>query len=896
MRQNDFQKSILLITVCLIALSCKVKVNRELPGYSDYDMPSPAPAAPGEPFAPPMFGNAKGNTPLCAEWTQTAGPDESLILSGEGFTGYKRADEGKDSRFKVYGAGGMVKDASIQRLEKNKAVITIDKKVPKWSMYLIWPGNKYGYGKPIAVNKTDAWWLGPAKASRGSTVSVFGRNLSQFNDSVSSNIYIKPARGKGLWARVIRVNPYKVDFIVPNELSNGEYEVWTHNGHGAKYGWSGPLKLHVTLPTQWVQTTFNVKDYGALGNGVSDDTDAIYRTLAAAAKSSRSTVYFPGGTYIISRMLNPTDNTRWKGDGQEKTFIKCGTGFSAKSDAMIYGSVNTLEVSDLTFDTNNNFRAIHSSPFFLRGSSNVRLQNVTFSFQNYDVWQLDNTNEVFIRNCKIIGKISFLGKASQLFIDSCNFYLTNDAENALHSWGGNGISLTNSTCRDYDNKDINNGAGWGKGRFFHAAGNAGSTRHTYLGNNRTYDLAVRPVGTDQNSGEQFLWEGFSAKWSGVASASSQSETNLRQFSKTLAPGMFIAVITKGRGVGQSRWVRSDKGSAIVLERPWNVPPDNTSTIAIGHFADKIVMYKNYIDGKAEAVNRDAENASSGIQPYGGVLNFIADGNILTDVRAGISNWSTQHTTGIDPNYFNLYVNNTISKSRWGIMNALLELKRAETGLMGTIYRKNIIQNAIESGIAIWLSPSGTPIMDNFLYEHNAFLNVARGFYLRNKPAANITDQTFYKNSFSSSAGYPAIALTDNNKFRGNTYKGFTAAYSGNLSANAIAAPFHVIEIPGAAKDSIITMPFTLWNAGSSELNFQLKTDVKWLNVSENSGRIKDERMSNHIVLKADPAGLSAGLHRAHLSVISGNHIRKYTVLLNVVEEFIKSERKKAEKD
>lgn len=891
MRQNDIQKAFLLFIVCLSAFSCKVKVNGEFPKYTDYEMPSPAPAAPGEPFAPEMAGSAKENTPACAEWTQTAGPDESLILTGENFTSYKRADEGKDSRFKIVSSGGIVKDASIQRLERNKAVITIDKEIPKWSMYLIWPGNKEGYGKPIAVNKTDAWWLGPARATRGSTISVYGRNLSHFNDSVSSNVYIKPARGKGIWAKVTKVNPYKVDFIVPYELSTGEYEVWTHNGHGAKYGWSGPLKLDITPPTQWIENNFNVKDYGALGDGQADDTDAIYRTLAAAAKSTGSTVYFPRGTYMISRMLNPADNTRWKGDGQNQTFIKCNSSFNAKSDAMIYGAVNTFQISDLAFDTNNNYRAIQPSPFFLRGSSNVRLHKVTFSFQNYNVLQLDNTKEVFVSNCKMIGKISFLGNASQLFIDSCDFYLTNDTENALHSWGGNGISLTNSTCRDYDNKDINNGAGWGKGRFFHAAGNAGSTRHTYLGNNRTYDLAVRPVGTDQNSGEQFLWEGFSAEWAGAVSSSSGSKTSLRQFSKTLSPGMFVAVIIKGRGMGQSRWIRSDRGTDILLERPWNLPPDKTSIIVIGHFADKIVMYKNSIDGKAEAVKRASENASSGIQPYGGVLNFIADGNIITDVRAGISNWSTQHTTGIDPNYFNLFVKNTINNSRWGIMNALLELKRAETGLMGAVYRKNTIHSALESGIAIWLSPVSTPVMDNFLYEHNTFLNVSRGFYLRNKAANNITDQTFYKNSFSAGAKNPAITLTNNNKFRGNTYIGFPLAYSGTLFTNAIAAPVHVIELPPVGKGTFSTMPFTLWNSGALKLNFKLKTDVKWLYLSESAGSISDERASNRILLRADPAGLPAGVHRAQLSVISGNQIRKYTVLFNVVDELIKKVKK-----
>ena len=862
---------------------------QNLPKYSNSIAPSPLPAAPGESFSAPMAGSAAAGTPVCAEWTRTAGPDESLVITGMDFTKFSGPDEGKDSRFTVYGASGRYKDASIQRLEKNKAVITLDKSIPAWSMYLIWPGNEAGYGQPIAINKTDAWWVGPEKATQGSNVSVYGRNLSQYNDSTSSNVYLKSPTGSGQWLTVTKVNPYKVDFILPASLANGEYEVWTHNGHGGEYGWSGPLKLTINSGVTWTQTTFNVKDYGAKGNGQADDTDAIYKALAAAKNSTGSTVYFPQGTYMISRMLNPSHNTQWKGDGQDKTFIKCNSSFSSQSDAMVYGIVNTFQVSDLTFDTNKNYRAIHSSPFFLRGSSNVKVNNVTLSFQNYDVLQLDNTRGVFLSNCKFIGKISFLGKASQLFIDRCNFYLTNDTENALHSWGGSNISITHSTCQDYNNTDPANGAGWGKGRFFCATGNFGSGGTTYIGNTSTFDLTVREsADVDQNSGEQFLWEGFSANWSGSVASSSGATTTLNGFSLSLDKPK-IAVIIKGRGLGQSRAVISASGSTINLEKPWNLQPDASSVVAVGHFADKIVMFNNFIDGKAYAVTSPNPSASAGIEPYGGVFNFIADKNTISEVRAAIANWSTQHSTGVDPNYFSLYTNNKIVDCRWAIQNGLDMYRPAETALLATTFRKNKIGTTLQSGIINTIMPTATPVLENFIYEHNEFLNVRSAFSTGGDlglpngfPSSGdgIANQFLYKNNFGSSANLSGITITQKISLRENTFSGFAIPYSGTLQGPAIGGPLHVIEMAGTV-GNVAETPFSIWNSGTAEMNWKASSNATWLKLSDTVGVISDERASSNLSLKADASALSIGNHTANITVVAGTITKKYTILFEV---------------
>jgi hypothetical protein len=49
--------------------------------------------------------------------------------------------------------------------------------------------------------------------------------------------------------------------------------------------------------------TYNVKDYGAIGNGVADDTVAIQATINAVFAAGGGIVYFPFGTYIIAGAL-----------------------------------------------------------------------------------------------------------------------------------------------------------------------------------------------------------------------------------------------------------------------------------------------------------------------------------------------------------------------------------------------------------------------------------------------------------------------------------------------------------------------------------------------------------------------------------------------------------------
>ena len=58
-------------------------------------------------------------------------------------------------------------------------------------------------------------------------------------------------------------------------------------------------------------TQFNVKSFGAAGNGTGSDTEAINRTIQAASDSGGGTVLVPAGTYVSGTIQLQNNVTLW---------------------------------------------------------------------------------------------------------------------------------------------------------------------------------------------------------------------------------------------------------------------------------------------------------------------------------------------------------------------------------------------------------------------------------------------------------------------------------------------------------------------------------------------------------------------------------------------------------
>lgn len=129
----------------------------------------------------------------------------------------------------------------------------------------------------------------------------------------------------------------------------------------------------------------NVKDYGAVGDGVTDDTLAIN-----AAKSAASHIYFPPGTYIVrenggAACIALKSNVTFFGAGIGISIIKRQDN-DVNSSRIMYGvGVENVTIMDLTLDGNmaNQNAAYEQQHAFMvtragagLGSKNIKLTRV----------------------------------------------------------------------------------------------------------------------------------------------------------------------------------------------------------------------------------------------------------------------------------------------------------------------------------------------------------------------------------------------------------------------------------------------------------------------------------------------------------------------------------------
>ena len=206
-----------------------------------------------------------------------------------------------------------------------------------------------------------------------------------------------------------------------------------------------------------LQESVSVKDFGAVGDGVTDDTAAIQAAINVAAK-----IIVPAGTYKVIDTLTLKDNTTFQGDGVGLTIINYASSSALSSGALLLlDGADSAYVSDLSITHSLSASGV-SGIKMIGASYNVKLERLDVSgfSTNFFLDGAEGAVAGKLTRCSVTqccGHDTHTGygirvqNTDSLLIQDCNFY-----SNTL-----DGIKLRalNDNTRVIGGQSYNNGTG-----------------------------------------------------------------------------------------------------------------------------------------------------------------------------------------------------------------------------------------------------------------------------------------------------------------------------------------------------------------------------------------------------------------------------------------------------
>ncbi|CAB4164202.1 Pectate lyase superfamily protein [uncultured Caudovirales phage] len=153
-----------------------------------------------------------------------------------------------------------------------------------------------------------------------------------------------------------------------------------------------------------LRETVSVKDFGAVGDGVTDDTAAIQAAITACGGASGKSVYFPAGDYYISAAISVPNYTRIIGDGAAKSRINLQ---GKPYGGVVFKNLDTtewgwFEIQD--FCVRGGSYAIYNTAStqeqFNFTNVNFEIQTVAGIYSAYN-WQINNLVNVIFYYCVV---------------------------------------------------------------------------------------------------------------------------------------------------------------------------------------------------------------------------------------------------------------------------------------------------------------------------------------------------------------------------------------------------------------------------------------------------------------------------------------------------------------
>ncbi len=504
-----------------------------------------------------------------------------------------------------------------------------------------WVRTPNGTSPPFLVRSAQPWFVYPEQAHPGDVIRVFGRNLATWlGHYYAPRLVALKARKDSKVFPLTRFGSgrhpvYECWAVLPEDLPEGEYELFVHNGAGGEAGWGGPLRLVVQPRPEPPKVVLNARDFGAKGNGVDDDTDALRQALVKAGELGGGIVLLPPGLYPIKAPLWVPSGVTLQGAGNRNSVLivlpNRPMRFSVPSEianampghfrarqqernqgAMLWLRDNSAVVDVGLIDGSGTLQAVFAS------HTRCRIERCY-------IRQTHGTEPAVMVEW---GSYGFVLKDCEIESVSGGVFLVHGPhQQALIS--GNTIrnlapgTANNLFVRSFVTSVIENNVLLDADRnFVSQLSYSSAYRSAIIGNIWRNNIPRR-----HNSGEN-MYESGSAVWFGrVVKADATMVTvegepftsdALRKRHPQLSDlKPTFAVVIGGRGVGQYRRIVDNTANTFTVEPAWDIVPDQSTVIAIGMAYVETLWIDN-----------TEEHTANWTGFWGMCLGNVVDGHIL----------------------------------------------------------------------------------------------------------------------------------------------------------------------------------------------------------------------------------------------------------------------------
>jgi hypothetical protein len=578
--------------------------------------------------------------------TAATAPGQTILVRGEGIDLVKKIEVGRlpdervDNVMPVYVAlpeadhlpdlkGGKVnageKVTVVDAVQQNdQSVKVIVPKGLQQGVYSVRLTNAKGGVSGFYVNVPMVNWVisedGYNAGAGGDVLRIQGKNL--FRSGGNAQVLLVNGN-KVIRLKVDSVyDDYATRVILPKDIPIGQYQLYYHHGLGGRTAWSMPLTVKVVNKEMWKTQVYDVKKYGAKGDGVHDDTEAFKQASQDAMKGGIISV--PAGQYILSGPVMVAPGVVLKGQGRQQTILTWNK--MSMAPACLIRGVDHFGVMDLAIRTSQAVGIIDAP------SGHVVLERLLVEQDpgNEVAEKWNKTGiivkgpQIIIRDCvfKISGMYMF-DKVSG-FMQRCRFEKTGKSEKPYMLVHPKGLIFEDCF------KQVN---GYGYGATI----------------DESYDLYearnVIPFNYI-NDREVMTFDGGSGGYYGKVGAingqlitlAKNGQTFQWRADKWIGGGVFII---DGKGTGQYRRIVKQTLDQVQVDEPFLVPPDTSSVISITTIRDRLYFVNNTVsDGGAFQFYGSAQHClvaglkikrSAGIVGRGSYVNYGRQPNWYVDI-------------------------------------------------------------------------------------------------------------------------------------------------------------------------------------------------------------------------------------------------------------------------